>query len=151
MKMKKHSIAQRQDWRTSLQFETRHLPDSAQYKARALLNKGVYDDATLCNGGGQSAASKVKKEDSGTAKLKAIPNPASGAFSILLPQPLENEATAQIIIFDQLGREVFHRSITGPINMAELDASNWPSGIYWCTLLLENGTVFTTLCLIEKI
>jgi hypothetical protein len=121
----------------------------AVFEARALLNKGVYDDAALCNGGGQSAASKVKKEVSGTAKLKAIPNPASSVFSLILPQPLEKGATAQILIFDQLGREVFHRSITGPINLAELDAATWPSGLYGCTLMLENGRVFTTFVLIQ--
>jgi hypothetical protein len=123
----------------------------AVFEARALLNKGVYDDAALCNGGGQSSSSKkLDKPKGNTEMLRAVPNPATNSFSLVFPKPVENGATAQILIFDQLGREMLNLSISGPAIIVEVEASAWPSGIYGCALVLESGELFTTFISIQK-
>jgi hypothetical protein len=80
--------------------------------------------------------------------LLITPNPGHGNFQ--LSMELSSGENFEVMISDNLGRNVFSQSVKGTagINTLQLDLSGWSSGVYLVNVKTENG--FTTKKLVVE-
>lgn len=75
--------------------------------------------------------------------LDIFPNPSTGTFTIPVVDGAA-PADVKIYVIDTFGKEVYHTSYNGPINLSEQ-----PDGLYFLTLI-RNGTKTTSKLILSK-
>ena len=83
-------------------------------------------------------------------RLEVWPNPTTGSFILGLPQSAHHDGFARLLIYDSLGREVLVREVRMVEGEVEVDATNWSSGVYACTLMMENEGVYATIVVVGR-
>jgi hypothetical protein len=73
--------------------------------------------------------------------IKLYPNPTTGTFTILLPEPLESPAS--VIIYDVTGRMISNIVIPKETQQWQMDLSNQPTGAF--IVKIVNGDFNSTL------
>lgn len=77
-------------------------------------------------------------ENSTETQIEIFPNPTSGRFTF----NTGNEKFVEVKVIDALGETVDAKMVSANSNM-ELDLSNFPNGIYFVQIVLENGNRVT--------
>jgi|GEM_PF-2209619 len=90
-----------------------------------------------CSGDGSGSP----REDLYVADVSIFPNPANNASLITLSIESDIQGRADVVVMDALGRAISNSPIelTGSITQHKIDASEFSSGVYFVTLLTQEG------------
>jgi hypothetical protein len=119
------------DW-TALPIYVRETPYFATYRLRSADNF-IYDYNIAFYHGAPLNTGIFNVTSSTTQEVFIYPNPADNEFTLVFPEQL----TAQILVYDALGKIVLSDKINGKAYHAE--TALWKSGIYSYSLQMQNG------------
>ena len=68
-----------------------------------------------------------------------FPNPNNGHMNVLYT--LHNNTTAQLMVYDISGKQVFEKQLNNTTNLIELSIAHLSEGVYYYTIIGENKEV----------
>ena len=79
---------------------------------------------------------------------KAFPNPAS--TSVQFDFLSNSDAVVDAVLYDLLGQEVMHRTVSGLQNKVDFDVNNLQPGIYFCSFSVNGELVKTEKFIVKR-